>query len=163
MSGPLNLLPNNTLLVLTPLSGQDTVVLTPYSARGLTQTLDLISGVGGANGSSSAWLRRDVNGFLRSVADNRFRKYRSVVSCRDGETPCLDGAWIGETVVVSCAVELSFPSGGFPQRPMVSGSERVQGSFIYYRPELTMIVAGISNSFQEYQAINSWSVTLEEV
>lgn len=159
--GP-NTPPNGTLLLLSPLSGASAIQLTPYAARGLTQTLDVISGASGGQGTSN-WLRRDVNGWLRSVADVRFQKFRSVISCRDGETPCLDGGWIGETVEVSCAVELSYPTGATPQRPAVAGSTRTQGGFTFYRPALTMIVAGISNSFQEYAAVYQWSITLEEV
>jgi hypothetical protein len=155
MPGPSLTLLDGTLLVLTPLSGQATVILTPYAARGLTQTLDLVT--------NAQWTRRDVNGFLRSVADDRFRKYRSVISCRDGEMPAIDGTWIGEIVDVSCAVELSYPTGATPQRPAVAGSVRTQGAFTYYRPLLTMMVEALSDSFQEYQAINGWSITLSEV
>ena len=151
-------LPNGTLLVLAPLSGVTAFELTPYAARGLTQTLELI----GASGQNS-WTRRDVNAVLRSVADVRFRKYRSTISCRDGETPCLDGGWIGEEVEVSCVAELSYPTGATPQRPAVSGSERTQGSFTYYRPVLQMMVTAINNGFQEYPSIYNWSITLEEV
>jgi len=155
MSAGLNL-PEGTLLVLTPLSGALAPVLTPWSARGLTQTLELIGN------RAPDQLRRDVNGFLRDVTDFRFRKFRSTISCRDGETPCLDDAWIGQTVQVSCALELNYQNGGTPARTVVSGSERTQGDFIYYRPLLTMLVASIENGFQEYPALNGWSMTLEE-
>jgi hypothetical protein len=158
MPAPLSLA-NGTLLVLTPLATA-TPVLTPYAARGLTQTLELISG-GGAG--QSQWLRRDVNGNLQDVSDIRFRKYRSTVSCRDGETPCVDNAWIGLQVQVSCIVELSYPTGGSPARTVVTGSTRTQGSITYYRPQLTCLVASIKNSAQEYAALNSWEVDLEEV
>jgi hypothetical protein len=158
---PLNLA-NGTLLQINPLSGNDALQLTPYAARGLTQTLELITNAGGGE---SAWLRRDVNGWLRSVVDTRFRKYRSTISCRDGETPCLDNAWIGETVEVYCAAELSFPTGGpnHTQRPTVPGSGRTQGNFTYYRPILVMIVANIKLDFAEYQGTYNWSIDLEEV
>src|ERR1700757_1929832 len=97
MATPL-VLPNSTLLVLTPLSGGAAPQLTPYSARGLTMTWEVVQGTGGG----SAWTRRDINGWLRSIADDRFRKYRSVISCSDGSVPCLDDSWIGITVDVSC-------------------------------------------------------------
>lgn len=153
---PTPILPEGTLLVLTPLSGNTALTLTPYAARGLTQKLEVIDGPG-------AQIRRDVNGFMRNLSDSRFRKYRSTISCRDGETPCLDDAWIGEIVDVSCAVELNFPTGALPQRPAVVGSVRTQAGFTFYRPLLTMMVASITNDFQEYAAINGWSITLEEV
>ncbi len=153
-------LTNGTLLVLTPLSGFASLQLTPFAARGLTQTLELIKGGGGGGGG---WLRRDVNGILRSVVDTRFRKYRSTVTCKDGETPCLDNAWIGEPVLVSCAYELSYPTGASPGRPVVSGSTRTQGTVTYYRPELTMMVADIRLSLPEWQAQYDWQIDLEEI
>jgi hypothetical protein len=151
---------NGTFLLLTPLSGQNTVALTPYSARGIVQSLEVISGAGG---QGNQWLRRDVNGYMRSVADPRFQKYRSTVTCRDGESPCLDGAWLGETCEVACACELSFPTGAAAQRAAVTGSPRVQGSITYYRPLLTMMVSAIKTSFSEYPALYSWELSLEEV
>lgn len=151
------ILPEGTLLVLTPLSGAAAIQLTPYSARGLTQTLDLIGN------NQAQQIRRDVNGFMRNLTDSRFRKYRSTITCRDTETPCLDGGWIGEEVEVSCALELSFLTGGTPQRPVVSGSERTEGDFTFYRPLLTMMVSAITDSFAEYRADYSWQITLEEI
>lgn len=151
-------LPNGTLLVITPLSGYATPTLTQYSARGLTQTLEWIRG----SGSGGQWLRRDVNGVLRSLADTRFRKYKSTITCKDGETPCLDEAWIGTTVNVQCAIELSYPTGGTPGRPVVSGSTRTEGAFTFYRPDLIMIVADIRVSLPEWSSIYDWQIDLEE-
>lgn len=88
----------------------------------------------GSGQQQGGWLRRDVNGILRNIADTRFRKYKSTISCRDGETPCLDDAWIGITCEVSCAFEFSYPTGATPARPVVSGSTRTQGTVTYYRP-----------------------------
>lgn len=150
------LLPNGTLLVLTPLSGFASLQLTPYAARGLTQTLELIKP------SGTAWTRRDVNGIMRSVADTRFRKYKSTITCSDGEAPLLDDAWIGETVEVQCAIELSYVTGATPARPSVTGSERTQGTITYYRPQLVMMVTDIRDSFQEWRAMHGWQVDLEE-
>lgn len=147
-----------TLLVLTPLSGWDAPTLSPYSARGLTQTLELIT-----SGGSQTWVKRDVNGVLRSMADTRFRKYKSTITCRDGVAPALDNAWIGIEVEVQCACELNFPTGAIPARPVVSGSERTEGSVTFYRPALQMIILDIKNSFAEWQAQNDWSISLEEV
>jgi hypothetical protein len=160
MPGPL-VLTNGTNLVLTPLSGFASLQLTPYSARGLTQTYEVITGTGGQ--SSGAWLRRDVNGVLRNVVDIRFRKYKSTISCRDGETPCLDNAWIGITCEVSCAFEFSYPTGGTPARPVVGGSTRVQNGVTYYRPQLLMMVTGIKVSLPEYPSVYDWSIDLEEI
>lgn len=156
MPTPLSL-PNGTLLVLTPISTV-TPILTPYAARAITQTLELLTSAG-----TGSWLRRDVNGVLRDVSDTRFRKYRSVVSCRDGEAPCIDNAWIGLEVQVDCAVELNYPTGASPARSVVPGSSRTQGSITYYRPSLTMLISSIKNSGQEWAALYSWEIGLEEV
>jgi len=147
-----------TLLVITPISGENAPTLAPYSARNLTQTYELLTGGGG-----SAWLRRDINGYMRSIADTRFRKYSSTITCRDGVTPCLDDAWIGTTCEVSCAFEFNYPTGGTPARPVVSGSSRTEGDITFYRPLLLMMIADIKNSFQEWAAQHAWSIRLEEV
>lgn len=149
-------LPNGTLLVLTPLSGFASLQLTPYSARGLTQTLELIKPQG------LQWTRRDINAVLRTVADTRFRKYKSTITCKDGETPCLDDAWIGESVGVDCVVELSYPTGATPGRPVVSGSPRTQGTVTYYRPHLEMMVMDIRIGLPEWAGVYDWMIDLEE-
>ena len=149
-------LANGTLLVLSPLSGLESMQLTPYSARGLTQTYEVFNGGG-------SWLRRDVNGILRSIADTRFRKYKTTVSCKDGETPCLDNGWIGIICDVSCVFEFSFPVGGFPARPVVAGSERTVGNVTYYRPMLTCMVEEIRAALPEYPALYDWQIDLQEI
>lgn len=156
---PQLILPNGTLLVIMPLSGFASLQLTPYSARGLTQTYEVIKGAGTGGG----WLRRDVNGNMRSVVDTRFRKYKSIITCTDGETPCLDDAWIGEACEVSCVFELSYPTGASPGRPSVSGSSRVQGTVTYYRPQLLMMVEDIRVSNREYPATYDWQIDLQEI
>jgi hypothetical protein len=148
--------PEGTLLVLTPISGFEAPQLTPYSARNLTQNYETI-------GIDKNWIKRDVNGTLRSVADVRFRKYKSTITCQDGQTPALDNAWIGVTCEVSCAFEFSYLIGGIAARPMVPHSDRVDSGYVFYRPILLMIVMGIKNAFREWGAINDWSVELEEV
>jgi hypothetical protein len=153
-------LANGTWLVITPLSGAYALQLTPYSARGLTQTFEPLTGSGAAG---QTWLRRDVNGTLRNLVDTRFQKYKSTITCTDGETPCLDNGWIGITCEVSCAFELSYPTGASPARPVVAGSSRTQGLITYYRPQLLMIVAGIKVSGAEYPATYNWQIELEEV
>jgi hypothetical protein len=146
-----------TLLVITPLSGMTALQLTPYSARNLTQTLELIKPTG------DAWTRRDVNAVKRSLADSRFRKYKSTITCTDGETPAFDDGWIGQTVEVQCAAELNYVTGATPARPQVSGSSRTEGIFTFYRPLLIMMVDDIKFSFQEWQGMNNWQMELEEV
>jgi len=159
MADPI-LVANGTYLVLTPLSGFASLQLTPYSARGLTQTWQLLKAGGGGG---AAWLRRDVNAVLRNTSDTRFRKYTSTVTCNDGETPYLDNAWIGEVCEVSCVFELNYPTGGTPQRPVVSGSSRTEGTVTFYRPKLTMMVEDIRVSLPEWQARYNWQIDFLEI
>ena len=155
------LISQGTLLTLTPLSGFASMQLTPYAARGLSQTFEILTGSGG--GGANVWTRRDVNGYLRSVVDTRFRKYKSTITCKDTMTPCLDDAWIGITCSVDCCFELSYPTGATPSRPAVAGSQRVEGTVTFYRPILLMMVTDIKTTFAEWQANYDWSIALEEV
>jgi hypothetical protein len=137
-----------TLLVLS--SG-----LPLYAARGLTQSLTPIQ--------ASAVQRRTINGVLLDLSYAQFRKYQSTISCTDREAPAMDGVFPGMEVTVYCVAELSYPAGGTPTRPVVSGSERPEGEFIFYRPILTMQVTTLSMSLDEYAADTQWSLQLEEV
>jgi hypothetical protein len=140
---------DDTLLVLTGIGVPD------YSARGLTQTLEPIE--------AAISLRRTVNGGLKDLSFAQFRKYKSSISCRDQEPPAVDGVWPGRVVTVDCIAELSYPTGGSPARPVVSGSTRTQGGFVFYRPQLQMLVTGFSTNRDEYGADVQWQMDLEEV
>lgn len=126
-----------------------------YSARGLTQTLQPIEAAGSQ--------RRTVNGTLVDLSQAQFRKYRSTIRCSDQDAPALDGVWPGQVVTVNCAAELCCPSADSPSKPVVSGSQRTEGSFIFYRPQLTMQVVGLTMEKDEYGAATSWTLELEEV
>lgn len=126
-----------------------------YSARGLTQTLEPIE--------ASAQLRRSINGELQDLSFAQFRKYRSTISCQDQEPPAIDGVWPGHVVTVDCVAELSYPADDSPARPVVAGSARTEGAFVFYRPQLQMLVTGLSISRDEYGAAVSWQLQLEEV
>ena len=146
----------STLLTITPLSGQDSFYLTPYSARGLTQTLEWRD--------QPTNVEIDINGVAQDLTFPQFRKWKSTITCRDVETPAIDAAFIGQAVTVDCAIELAYlTSVGTPNRPPVSGSERTEGSFTYYRPVLTMRIKSIRNSFDEWQAYNGWTAELVEI
>jgi hypothetical protein len=127
----------------------------PYSARGLTQSLEPIDG--------AVQLRRTVNGALADLSYEPFRKYKSTISGQDQEPPAVDGVWPGQMVEVGCIAELCFPiSAGGPGRAAVAGSARVGGDFSFYRPVLTMRVVGFSVSRDEYGAAVIWQMQLEE-
>ena len=93
----------------------------------------------------------------------QFRKYRSTISCQDQEPPAIDGVWPGHTVAVDCVAELSYPVSGSPTRPVITGSARTVGAFVFYRPQLEMRVTGLSVSRDEYSSAVSWQLQLEEV
>jgi hypothetical protein len=156
---------NNTNLLIIPLSGSSALTLTPYSARGLTQTLEPITGTSNMGTPMGTWFRESINGELINLMPpgSTFRKYQSVITCKDTETPCLDDAWLGEICLVDCACCLNYLTGGSPQRSEVSGSSYTEGSFTFYRPQLTMMVIDIKNSFAEYPADYQWSISLREV
>jgi hypothetical protein len=80
----------------------------------------------------------------------QFGKYKSSISCRDQEPPAIDGIGPGHVVTAECVAELSYPTG--PARPVVSGSTRTQGGFVFYRPQLQMLVTGFSANRDEYGA-----------
>lgn len=133
-----------------------------YSARGLTQTLDSESS--GKTQSTSSAIRRTVNGLLVNLSPPQMQKYSSVISCDDQRAPAIDGVWAGLVVVVDCVPELSYiTSGGSPARPVVPGSSRTEGAYTFYRPRLTMMVISHNQSHDEYGAVVSWQLTLEEL
>lgn len=153
-----------TLLSLNPTPSGSAYILSPYSARGLVQTLEPITSISGSGSAAGTLLRRDINGTMRDLTFPQFRKYSSDITCTDGDMPCLDDAWLGQVLLVNCAVELKYVTvGGSPARPVVSGSTRTEAQFTFYRPSLTMMVMDVKNSFSEYQAKYSWALKLQEV
>lgn len=143
-----------------PPAGQTMLVLSTmgvplYSARGLSQTIEPIE--------AAANMRRSINGILTDVAHTQFRKYKSKISCTDMRTPAFDAAWPGLTVVVDCVAYLSYPTGGTPQRTVISGSDFTEGAFTFYRPRLTMMVTANSAQTDEWDATVPWELELEEV
>ena len=146
-----------------PLNGSDSTLLkisgvgmSPYAARGLTQTLNPID--------QSKDLRRTINGELIDFSVEQFRKYTSVISGNDQMPPGVAGIWPGHDVQVECVVELYYvTAGGSAERPVVVGSERTEGPYTYYRPILSMRVVDFNQSFDEWAVQVSWSLTLEEI
>ncbi len=141
---------DETLLVITPTG------VPPFSARGLTQTLEPIE--------AADQSRRTVNGDLVDVSDVAFRKFRSIISCVDQDVPALNGIWPGAAVTVECVAELAYlTSGGPADRTVVAGSSRVDGLFTFYRPQLSMLITGFEVSVDEYGAEIGWTLQLDEV
>lgn len=132
--------------------------IAPYSTRAASQSLEPIS-------SAAAGIYRDVNGTLRNVGGTSFQKYRSTITCRDQLPAALDGVWPGKLVTVTCIQELAYEdvTGAAAQRDVVTGTERAEGGWIYYRPVLSMMVVGLSQQTDEWAAEVSWRMDLEEV
>ena len=131
----------------------------PFSARGLKGTLQPIAAAQGIDK-----LRRTVNGTLISIAAPQMWKYRLDVSGEDVAPAALDQLWVGMQATVNCHVELAFLTArGSPSRPMVPGSDWVDGDYTYYRPQLVMLIVELETSRDEWGASVSWSMTLEEV
>jgi hypothetical protein len=132
------------------------VGISPYSARGLTQTLELIQAAVGNQ-------KRTINGDFVDWSVPQFRKFHSTISCTDQNAPAFDGIWPGMELVVDCIVSLSYKAvGGSPIRVIVPGSERIDGDFVIYRPRLTMLVLNFNSTEDEWDAQVGWQLELEE-
>jgi hypothetical protein len=132
------------------------VGMSPYAARGLTQTLNPIQ--------QAKDLRRTINGELVDFSVEQFRKYASVISGNDQMPPGVAGVWPGQLLQVECIAELYFLTlGGSAERPISEGSLRVEGPYTYFRPLLDMRIVDFNQTFDEWDAQVSWSLTLEEI
>lgn len=130
--------------------------VTPYSARGLSQTLKPIAAAG--------QVLRTVDGTLVDFSATQFRKYESVITGSDQQPPAFDGVWQGLLVTVECIATLAFDHGtGGPGRSEVPGSIKVANGHVFYRPILVMRVIDFDISFDEYQAQIGWTLRLEEI
>jgi hypothetical protein len=130
--------------------------LPPYALRGVTERMRSISG---ANSQ-----RRTIFGTLVDLGLPSHRKYAVSLTCRDQQAPRADFIWEGQTVVVDCITELWYlTSGGSPERSVVSGSTRVDGTRTFYRPQLTMKITAFEVDTDEYGAEVGWRMELEEV
>lgn len=156
MVSPSTLANEGSILTITPLSGGGNLQLVPWSARGVTQTLEQFAG-------NNQFIRETINGETINLTPTWMRKYNSTITCMDIRTPCLDNAFRGETCLVDCIYELSFPTGGTANRSVVSGSERTENGFTFYRPALIMMVLDIKMSNVEWPADYHWQIDLREV
>ncbi len=130
--------------------------MSPYAARGLTQTLNPIE--------QAKDLRRTINGNLVDFSVDQFRKYASIIGGNDQMPPGVSGVWPGREIRVECIAELYYlTAGGSAERPGVDGSTRTEGPYTYFRPVLDMRVVDFNPSFDEWDAQVSWSLTLEEI
>lgn len=127
----------------------------PYSARGITETLQPID--------IASQTRRTINGSLKDLSVSQFHKYKLNLTATDQQPPAVSGVWPGKLVAVKLISELCYETlGGVAEREAVAGSSRVEGDFTFYRPILNMRVIGFSAAKDEYGATVPWSMDLEE-
>lgn len=147
MSGP------STLLTIT---GNG---IAPFSARGLTQVLDHID--------QASNTKRTVNGALKNIGFDGFKKLKTTITCNDVEAPAFDGVWPGDTITVHCSAEQSYltslAGANHPAHAVVADSSRVEGDYTYYRPVLDMMVVNFTASHDEWGGMVSWSLQAEEI
>lgn len=137
----------------------------PYSARGIAESLEPIS--------ESEQLRRTINGSLKDLSDPTHRKYGLSLSATDVDPPAVEGVWPGLQVVVDVVTEMALlgefevdsEGGSEPafDRPVVPGSARTADGFTFYRPRLTMRIRRFNVNRDEWGAVTSWTMQLEEV
>ena len=127
-----------------------------YSARALTCDIKPIE--------AAKNLRRTVDGVLRSVVYDQFKKYAITVSCKDQQPPALDGIFPGDAVTLWLPKYFAYPTGGSPNRQVVCGSERTApgGGFVQYLPILYCRIMDWSDNIDEWAHDETWSIDFEE-
>lgn len=129
----------------------------PYSARGLSQTLEPID--------AQAHIERTVNGELIDFGYDPMKKYKSTISGSDVRPPAVDGVWAGKIVTVNCIATISHPEYvGFGREPVnYDDAVIMEQGFITYYPRLRMMVMGFSIDQDEFGAVVGWKMDLEEI
>lgn len=157
--------------------------LPPESARNCTQELFPIP-----NGE----FKKSVNGDLMFLETAERRRYRSVISCTDVNTPIVDKIWIGSQINVGCIQNLwQVILPGETQitliRPAVAGSISVVNNFgeqipfqlrdnnlrlynscqdkifVCFRPWMMMQVTNFVLRTTEWDMEGGWKLELEEI
>lgn len=128
----------------------------PYSARGLSQTLEPIE--------MSHHIERTINGRALDLSYEPMRKYKSTITGSDQRPPAFDAVWPGTILVVDCIAELTVLGGPpFGREPVDYETVKQEQGFSTYRPRLTMMVINFSMDEDEWAAGVTWSLELEEV
>jgi hypothetical protein len=149
----------STVLDIVYPGGGSAPGVNPYSARGLRGTMRPI-----AMASGDGLLARTVNGTLVDLSAPQMRKYRLEIAGEDMAPPALDGMWVGMQVTVNSHVQLAYlTAGGSPGRTPVTGSVTVDGNYTYYCPSFQMLVVDLQLERQEWAAVVTWSLVLEEI
>lgn len=127
-----------------------------YSARGLTQTLEVVG--------RAAALDYTVNGTLVDLSAPQFRKFKSVISCTDVLPMALVALWPGVVVDVDCITPIAYLTIiGSPVPDRVVVKSWTEHDYTYDLLRLTMMVAAPwTQSTDEYAHQTQWQLELWE-
>jgi hypothetical protein len=157
--------------------------LPPESARNCQQELSPIP-----NGE----FKKSINGTPLFLETSERRRYKSVISCKDVNSPLIDGIWVGSQITVGCIQNLwqAIPSGELEIeliRPAVEGSICVVNElgdpikfqltdnkvelyriynekiFVCFRPWMVMQVTNFLLETNEWGMSGGWKLFLEEI
>jgi hypothetical protein len=157
--------------------------LPPESARNCVQELSPVS-----NGE----FRKSINGNLLFLETTERKRYRSVITCKDVNSPLVDGIWVGSQILVGCIQNLwqAVNPGELKMqliRPAVAGSicavnnygdpikfrlrdnevelyrPHEEKIFVCFRPWLTTRVMDFSLETDEWRVSCGWRLVLEEI
>lgn len=137
----------------------DGIDVTPYAARGLSQSYEWIEG--------ARFFPRTINGVLKDLSDTNFRKIRTEITCTDIDAP--GEHFLGLDVTVECSFELNYQrevgdtTGSAAQHDVVDGSVRLDGLTLYYRPAFDGKVVDFNFSNDEFDRANGWTMIVEEI
>jgi len=134
----------------------DGIGVAPYTARGITQTLEPIE--------ESGHLERAVDGTIIDLSIPEMKLFRVSISCTDQEAPALSGIWPGKAFTLHSVEELSFPTASpeLQERPEVPGSVRIVGDYTFYRPILNMVCYTWQTQIVEYGREINWKLDAQE-
>ncbi|MDR2724447.1 MAG: hypothetical protein LBB25_04615 [Holosporaceae bacterium] len=157
--------------------------LPPESARNCQQELSPIP-----NGE----FKKSINGDLLFLETNERKRYRSVISCKDTNSPVIEKLWVGSQLSVGCIQNLwQVLNPGERKirliRPAVADSVCVVNKigdavphtlmddeielqktyaepiFVCFRPWLSMRVVSFSLDTDEWGMSGGWKIILEEI
>lgn len=155
----------------------------PQSARNCIQELSPVT-----NGE----FRKSLNGDLLFLQSHDRKRYKSVISCKDNNSPLIDSIWIGSSITVGCIQNIwqSIEPGKKQltlMRPAVAGSvcavnnfgipikfelndnnvelykEYSETIYICFRPWLLMNVIDFCLETNEWGMTGGWKLVLEEI
>ena len=157
--------------------------LPPESARNCQQELSPIP---------NCEFKKSINVDLLFLETHERKRYKSVITCKDINSPIIDGIWVGSQISVGCIQNLwqAINPGESKVRlirPAVEGSvcavnnlgdaipfrlvdDEVEFNKIHYekiflcfRPWLIMLVINFSLDTDEWGMSGGWKIVLEEI